>query len=153
VNQETLDMLCCPACNGELIQRISKNSGNNSTISISCTKCNIECPEKDGYVDFLVDKIQDYSSKREKIGRSVYAKYYTKLNNFLFLFCGVSEHARKEVLDQLDLQDNQCVLETDNGDGENYPRMNIRAKDPKLYGIDIQKQMMLHCIKNTKSEV
>jgi ubiquinone/menaquinone biosynthesis C-methylase UbiE len=150
LNQEAVDLLCCPACNGELTQRINKNPVDDSPPGFYCVKCDLDYPEKDGYVNFLGNIIMDYSSRREKIVRSVYAKYYTKLNNFLFLFCGGAENARKEVLDQLDLKDNQSVLETGMGAGENYLRMNRQAKNLRFYGIDIQEQMMHHCIKNTK---
>lgn len=82
--------------------------------------------------------------------RSVYAKFYTPATNFMFLFCGGVRSARKEVVDQLEIHDNDTILETGIGPGDNIPMLRKKAKNLKIFGIDIQKQMMIHCSGNMK---
>ncbi|MGB8490392.1 MAG: class I SAM-dependent methyltransferase [Bacteroidales bacterium] len=144
MEQETLDMLQCPLCGGELMSAADPPSG------MTCLNCKTVFSGSEGYTDFLADKGLEFKGRREKIIRSLYAKTYTPVNNFLFLFCGGATNARNEVLTRLELRDNDRILETGMGAGENYPWMNGHAKGLKFYGIDIQKQMMVHCIRNIK---
>jgi ubiquinone/menaquinone biosynthesis C-methylase UbiE/uncharacterized protein YbaR (Trm112 family) len=149
MNQESLDIICCPHCKGELTNDAGIEGLNDPAAFLLCNRCNRKFTSTEGYLDFLGDSGLVFSSRREAIIRSLYAKAYTPANNFLFLFCGGAKNARTEVLRHLDLDDGALVLETGMGAGENLLWINNRNKNLRFYGIDIQKQMMTHCIKNT----
>lgn len=144
----SMDILCCPSCKGELISGDDEKPFN--TDGLICRVCNKKFTNKEGYPDFLGDKGLVHSSKRDKIIRTVYSRIYTPATNFMFLFCGGVSKARNEVLTRLELEDNQTVLETGMGAGENFLWINKTVENIAFYGIDIQKQMMMHCMRNLK---
>jgi ubiquinone/menaquinone biosynthesis C-methylase UbiE len=89
-----------------------------------------------------------HSSRRDKFIRSVYARIYTPATNFMFLFCGGVSNARREVLTKIAVKDNDRILETGMGAGENLEWLSKKASNLSFYAIDIQRQMMLNCIRN-----
>jgi ubiquinone/menaquinone biosynthesis C-methylase UbiE/uncharacterized protein YbaR (Trm112 family) len=150
MKKNSFDFVCCPECKKNLKPLDNTGAADNIENGILCTECNKKFLITDGYIDFLPDNVLIASSKRERIIRSLQAKMYTPVTNFMFLFCGGSKNARMEVLSQLDLKDNAVVLETGMGAGENYLMINKHAKNLRFFGIDIQKQMMTHCTRNIK---
>ena len=150
MNPESLEIICCPHCRGELSSEGACEGLIDPAAVFFCMRCNRKFSGTEGYLDFLGDNGLVFSSRREAVIRSLYAKVYTPVNNFLFLFCGGAGNARKEVLSHLDLDDDAFVLETGMGAGENLLWMSSRKKNLKFYAIDIQKQMMTHCLKNTR---
>ncbi len=142
------DVLCCPSCKEALSQPDEKIRNVHASDELICTRCNKKFCNTEGYIDFLGEKGRVLTSKREEIVRSVYAKFYSPLTNLMFLLCGGVKNARREVLGRLDIKDDNIVLETGMGAGENFPRLNNMAENLKFYGIDIQKQMMIHCMRN-----
>jgi ubiquinone/menaquinone biosynthesis C-methylase UbiE/uncharacterized protein YbaR (Trm112 family) len=142
------DVLCCPTCKNTLSQRNEKIGDVIAPDELICTSCNKNYLNMDGYIDFLGEKGRILTSKREEIVRSFYAKFYSPLTNLMFLLCGGVKNARREVLSRLDIKNDNIVLETGMGAGENFPWLNRMAENLKFYGIDIQKQMMIHCMRN-----
>lgn len=117
---------------------------------MTCPGCNKKISAAEGYIDFLGEDGLKHSSKREKVIRDIYAKIYTPATNFMFLFCGGVNNARREVLSRLEIKDNDFILETGMGAGENFLWISSIARNISFYGIDIQKQMMEHCKRNLK---
>jgi len=148
MEQEKSNLLCCPRCKGELSANESGQVDGLGFNSYSCSRCNQKYKTDEGYLDFLGDNGLVFSSRREKVIRSIYAKVYTPVNNFLFLFCGGAKSARNEVLSEIELEDGASVLETGMGTGDNFLWLSRHAKNLKFFGIDIQKQMMLHSMNN-----
>jgi ubiquinone/menaquinone biosynthesis C-methylase UbiE len=145
-----VDILCCPSCKKVLFPRDGEKSIGPVSEEFKCGVCHKEYLFTGGYLDFLGDKGLVHSSNREKVIRSVYARIYTPATNFMFLFCGGVRNARREVLEKLEIKDNDMILETGMGAGENLLWINQKASDITIYGIDIQKQMMIHCMNNLK---
>lgn len=145
-----MEIICCPVCKGSLSLQNQTSEKGFRNDALSCSVCNIEYSGTDGYVDFLGDNGLVHSSKREKVIRSIYAKIYTPATNFMFLFCGGVKNARRDVLDKLEIKENYKILETGMGAGENLLWISKMAKNLTFYGIDIQKQMIGHCMKNLK---
>lgn len=143
------DYLCCPSCKGDLMYS-GKNDSQSSSGGIFCTICNRQYSWHEYYIDFLDEKGLIHRSRQEKIVRTVYAKFYTPMTNFMFLFCGGVKNARKEVLNNLEIKDNDNVLETGIGTGDNIPMLRSKAKNLRIFGIDIQTQMMIHCSRNIR---
>ncbi len=47
------------------------------------------------------------------------------------------------MIDQLEIKDNDHILETGMGPGDNFPLIRSKAENLKITGIDIQVQMMI----------
>jgi ubiquinone/menaquinone biosynthesis C-methylase UbiE len=150
IEMNSLDILCCPSCKGDLYPLNGKKLPEQNSDEFECSVCHRNFSNAEGYLDLLGDKGLIHSSKREKIVRSIYAKIYTPATNLMFLFCGGVRSARREVLSKLEIKDNYIILETGMGAGENLLWINNIAHNLAFYGIDIQKQMMIHCTKNLK---
>ncbi len=116
----SLNCLCCPTCKRELTYP-DFNSLLEILSVLSCKYCGIEYPKTNNYFDFLGEKNLVHSSKQEKIVRSLLAKFYTPVTNFMLIFCGGPKKARREVLTHLEIKDNDIVLETGMGPGDNFP--------------------------------
>jgi len=145
----SLDFICCPVCKGILTFPVLKTSAVIPS-EYHCEKCGLKYFLNNGYLDFLGDNEILLKSKRERIIRSVYARFYTPSTDFMFIFCGGAKNARREVIDQLELNDGAVILETGMGPGDNFPWLTARAKNLTIFGIDIQKQMMIHSIRNIR---
>jgi ubiquinone/menaquinone biosynthesis C-methylase UbiE len=103
---------------------------------------------KNGYPDFLGDREIIHKSKWEKRIRDWYSKFYTASTNFMFFFLGGAMNAREEVLSLLELKNNAIVLETGMGPGDNFPIITTKARNIKIFAIDIQHQMLIHSTRN-----
>jgi len=147
---ESIEILCCPSCKGDLRPSGEQKSSGIGNGWYTCQMCNRKFGSPEGYLDLLGETVLTHKSKREKIIRSIYAKIYTPATNFMFLFCGGASSARREVLSRLDLKNNYSILETGMGAGENLKWISERFENPTLHAIDIQKQMMIHCMRNLK---
>lgn len=145
-----MEIICCPTCKETI--SVSDHSGETGykPDGMNCSVCNKQYSTAEGFIDFLGKKGLTHSSDREKIIRSIYAKIYTPATNFMFLFCGGVNNARREVLSRLEIRDNDLILETGMGAGENLLWISKMAKNLTIYAIDIQKQMMEHCRRNLK---
>jgi len=54
MKKETIDILCCPSCKGDLELDIKKEEKNNIIEGFFiCKKCNVKYPIKDGVPDLL----------------------------------------------------------------------------------------------------
>jgi len=144
------NFLCCPECKSNL--SVSRQNGLNefSKQFLVCSGCKKEYLKEGYYIDFTGGRELIYKGKWDKFIRSFYAKIYTPATNFMFLFCGGVKNAKKEVLSHLDLKDNSVVLETGIGAAENFYYLNREAKNLSFFGIDIQKQMLIHSARNLK---
>jgi ubiquinone/menaquinone biosynthesis C-methylase UbiE len=143
-----MEILCCPVCKDVLYPVNSRKYDGENSDGFTCRNCDKIYGNTEGFLDFMGDKELIHSSKREKVIRSVYAKIYTPATNFMFLFCGGVNNARREVLSRLEIRDDSIVLETGMGAGENLFWISKMAQSLTFYAIDIQKQMMSNCMRN-----
>ncbi len=144
------NFLCCPECKANLsVSPKNGLKGDNKQFFV-CSNCLKEYLNEENYIDFMGGRTLAYNGKWEKFIRSLYAKIYTPATNFMFLFCGGVKSAKKEVLSHLDLKDNSVVLETGIGAAENFYYLNKAARNLSFFGIDIQKQMLIHSVRNLK---
>ena len=149
MNNSSLNFLCCPACKGSLDLPVA-NDSTGIMPTVSCINCSVKYSLNDGYPDFMGDKGLIHNSRREKAIRAFLAKFYTVSTNFMLLFAGGAGNAREEVLRLLELKDDAVVLETGMGPGDNFPLMTAKARNIKIFGIDIQKQMLIHSMRNIR---
>lgn len=139
-------LICCPHCRGDLISRREKEPGSGT--GLTCTGCSSNYDCSDGYPNFLNGSGLLYRSRRDKFIRSVYARAYTPVTNFMFLFCGGAVSARNEVLSRLKLKPGAYILETGMGYGENFLWLKRHVEELNLFGLDIQGEMMVNCNRN-----
>jgi ubiquinone/menaquinone biosynthesis C-methylase UbiE len=144
------NFLCCPECKANL--SVSQQNGikGDQKQFMACNGCKKVYFNDGYYIDFMGGRTLVYKGKWEKLIRSFYAKIYTPATNFMFLFCGGVKTAKKEVLSHLELNDNSVVLETGIGAAENFYYLNKAARNLSFFGIDIQKQMLIHSARNLK---
>jgi ubiquinone/menaquinone biosynthesis C-methylase UbiE/uncharacterized protein YbaR (Trm112 family) len=149
MNQGSLDFLCCPACKG-ILAFPDLSTLHEISSGLFCKVCGRNYSADNGYVDFLGDNKTIYKNRWEKIIRSLYAKFYTTTTNLILIFFGGIKKSREEVLDLLELKESAIILETGMGPGDNFPLMTESVKNLRIFGIDIQKQMMIHCMRNIR---
>ena len=142
------NLLRCPECLGDLIKEDHAGANLEMVEALKCPSCLKNYDSSEGYFDFLNENGLVFRSGRERFIRSVYAKVYTPVTNFMFLFCGGASKARTEVLSRLVLNRGAAVLETGMGYGENFLWLSRHAEGLKLYGVDIQREMMANCSRN-----
>jgi len=141
-------MFCCPECLGDLMKEDHSGAERGKLEALKCPSCLKEYDSSEGYYDFLNENGLVFRSSRDRFIRSVYAKVYTPVTNFMFLFCGGASKARTEVLSRLELNTGATVLETGMGYGENFLWLSRHSEGLKLYGVDIQREMMANCSRN-----
>ncbi len=139
-------LLCCPHCRGDLAS--GRNEETGSSAGLTCYRCGRHYDCNDGYPNFLDGSGLLYRSRRDKFIRTVYARTYTPVTNFMFLFCGGAASARNEVMRRLKLKSGAYVLETGMGYGENFLWLKRHMESPNLFGLDIQREMMANCARN-----
>ena len=147
MQQQQLNLLCCPECNTELHTR-TDHSVNDVNQMLRCSSCAKDFTVHEHFIDFMGGQMLNYSGAWEKWIRTLYARMYTPLTNMMFLFCGGVKNAKREVLERLEIKDHQRVLETGVGAAENFYLLSRKAGNLKFYGNDIQKQMLMHAVRN-----
>lgn len=140
------EKLCCPSCRGGLIP--SSDNRSDGILRFLCNGCGSIYIHNDAYIDFLGDRGLMFKNRREKFFRSLYSHSYSLLTNLMFILCGGARSARNEVMKRVQVREGDTVLETGIGYGENFLWLVRRVNGLKLYGLDIQKEMMSHCVSN-----
>lgn len=144
------EKVICPTCKGSLIYETGTESGVMNDKFMRCGECGKSYVHNGAFIDFLDDAGLVFRNRREKFFRSVSARIYTPLTNMMFLLCGGATNARNEVMGRLKVKEDDSVLETGIGYGENFLWLERRFKRLAYYGIDIQKEMMSHCVRNLR---
>ena len=142
------DILCCPHCRGSLDFHSHTGPDGGHFERMTCPSCGKNYEDREGYPDFLNDEGLVFRSRRDRLVRSAYARVYTPVTNFMFLFCGGAKHARDEVMHRLRVKEGAAVLETGMGYGENFLWLSRHLRNLRLFGVDIQKEMMANCARN-----
>ncbi len=144
------EVFCCPSCRGGLIPLSETGSGMIKTGMFRCNGCGRNYSHNGAYIDFLDEQGLIFKNRREKFFRSIYARTYTPLTNMMFIPCGGAHSARNEVMERIKIREGDTVLETGIGYGENFLWLTSRTKGINLHGLDIQKEMMSHCVSNLR---
>jgi ubiquinone/menaquinone biosynthesis C-methylase UbiE len=138
------EILCCPACRGELSLGENQGSGMVERGSLSCVRCAQSYPIERGIPRFIRREELDDLNRR-------FARYYDWLSRFYALFTKVAfvamggeRKARKEILDRLELVDGR-VLEVSIGPGVNLPYLFESSEVGQVYGLDISWGQLARC--------
>jgi len=141
-------ILRCPECKGRLIHEADISPDGKKETRLHCSSCGKSYEANGSYIDFLNEGGLVFKTRREKFFRSLLASAYTPLTNMMFLLCGGAKNARNEVMGRLRIKEGDAVLETGIGYGENFLWLARRYEGLRLYGLDIQKEMMSKCAMN-----
>lgn len=141
-------LLCCPLCMGGLVHGTTGRPAGTITSGLQCANCGKYFEDNGLWIDFLDDRGLVYRNSRDKFFRSVYSKIYTPATNAMFLLCGGAKSARNEVMERLMVREGDSVLETGIGYGENFLWLKKHISGLRLYGLDIQQEMLAHCSAN-----
>jgi ubiquinone/menaquinone biosynthesis C-methylase UbiE len=144
------DLICCPGCKKEL--QIDGNENESPVFSgvWRCSCCGKKYASNEEFINFIGNEQVYRISERDRFVRSVYARFYTPLTELMFLPCGGTNNARREVLENLEIQPGAIVLETGIGTGDNIPWLNSRLDGCQFYGLDNQHIMLHKCARNSK---
>jgi SAM-dependent methyltransferase len=142
-----LDLMCCPKCKSDLT--VVKHGQNGSeTNALACGYCGKSFATKHDFVHFIAEDEVLRFNKRVEFWRSINARFYTPLTNFMFLPCGGAFNARKEVLDHLEIKPGSKILETGIGTGDNILFLKEQLDGGTFYGLDNQMRMLDKCACN-----
>ena len=142
-------IVCCPKCRHELYFFKNDDEGPDGSGAWICRDCGKVFHNQDGFIQFINDDDVFRLTKREEIMRSIYARFYTPLTNWMFIPCGGVRKARQEVLEHLEMKPGDLVLETGIGTGDNIPYLNGMIDGCPYFGLDNQVIMLKNCCRNS----
>ncbi len=142
-----LELICCPKCKGDLTFEGHRQNGSETGV-LFCERCGREFVADNEFVHFINEYEVFRFNKRVEFMRSINARFYTPITNFMFLPCGGAKNARKEVLSQLEIYPKSNILETGIGTGDNIPFLKEQLDGGTYYGLDNQLRMLQKCAGN-----
>lgn len=150
---DTLELLCCPVCKGELTLNGQVEQGKIRDGILRGKECHHEYRIEAG--------IPHFATPRELVGlNSRYARLYNWISRLYDSDFFVASHvrrqfwpageekARREVLGRLEISHESTVLETGIGTGSNIPYLSNDVNKVRVYGLDIASGMLRQCVKN-----
>ena len=147
----TLEVLCCPNCQGELSLRDEKNTGMVNEGDLFCARCERSFLIRNGIAHFI------YPEELEGLNRR-FARFYERFSRFEVIFdklsflpMGGERKARAEILRRLELSGGR-VLEVSIGSGGNLPFLFESAKMGEAYGLDISAAQLTRCQKRVEAQ-
>jgi ubiquinone/menaquinone biosynthesis C-methylase UbiE len=145
----SIDILCCPHCNGPLaVESGCENAVTVAEGALVCLKCGRGFPVKDGIVRFLeIEDMREADRRQENFRKRFYSHVYDISTLIEFAFCGGEKKARHECLDRLDVKPRSRILEIGIGTGSNLPYVSSSFQEGRFFGIDISASMIRYCRK------
>jgi ubiquinone/menaquinone biosynthesis C-methylase UbiE/uncharacterized protein YbaR (Trm112 family) len=144
MKRNTLDLLQCPTCHGELILKAQNNSGPVETGNLECNTCHKLYPIQNGVPRFFQE--HDLAGINNTFARlyNWFSLIYTAFSKIGFLFLGTTDsRARREVLARLNPRGR--VLEVSIGPGVNLPYLLTSPGVSEVYGLDISIGQINRC--------
>lgn len=141
---ETLELLACPACQGELTL-VGDSSPSIRSASLHCSGCARLYPVVDGIPHFVQpDELSGFNRKFARM-YNWFSWFYRPFSAIAFRLIGISEKGgRREILDRLEPQGGK-VLEISIGPGVNLPFLLERPDVGAVYGLDISIGQLRRC--------
>lgn len=139
---DSMDYLCCPACNGELQLTAEKQTGTEIMQgTLGCLSCERHFEIKEGLPNLIFPESLEESDFQNKMFHDQHAEYEARPQFFclgIWKFALWETRARTQLINRLELKKNASVLETGVGNGPNLPIIARRiGKDGQLDGLDI----------------
>ena len=145
MKRNTLDLLRCPTCRGELILEANNNLGPIDTGILVCNACLKPYPIKKGIPRFIRESDLVGINKRFAYLYDWFSLIYTAFSKIGFRLLGTTDsRARREVLARLEPNGGK-VLEVSIGPGVNLPYLVTSPAVGEVYGLDISIGQLNRC--------
>lgn len=152
---DSLQLLRCPACKGELSVKRQADTGLIQEGGLYSQECGRSYP--------IIEGIPRFIAASELVGlNSKYERLYNWISRFydseFFIASQIRDRflpegedkGRREVVGRLEIKPDSQVLETGIGTGDNIPYIASYARGARVYGLDISVGMLNQCIRNLK---
>ena len=151
MKRSTLELLCCPTCQGELHLHDEGSDGIVDEGDLFCSHCERTFLIRNGIVSFI--SFQELGGLNRR-----FAQFYERFSRFESVFeklsfftMGGERKAREEILHRLELN-NGRLLEVSIGSGGNLPFLFESAKAGEVYGLDISAAQLSRCRQYAKTK-
>lgn len=141
----TLDLLRCPSCRGELDLQAQTSNGSIKAGTLVCKKCLRSYPVLRGIPHFIRE--EDLVGLNKPLARlyNWFSWIYRAFSKIGFLLLGTTDaRARREVLSRLEPNGGK-VLEVSIGPGVNLPYLLSSPDVGEVYGLDISIGQLNRC--------
>jgi ubiquinone/menaquinone biosynthesis C-methylase UbiE/uncharacterized protein YbaR (Trm112 family) len=144
MKRSTLELLCCPSCQTELIFRDESGNKSEDEGELFCTYCERSYIIKNGIVHFM--DLQELEGFNRRFVRfyNRWSRFEAIIDRLSFLPMGGERKARTEILRRLELN-NGRVLEVSIGSGGNLPYLFESPEVGDIYGLDISMAQLTNC--------
>lgn len=148
MKSSSLNILCCPVCKGALSLQGQFHPGTIWDGTLSCERCRKSFAIENGIARFIrAEELVGLNKKHEKLN-NLFSYVCTPATKLMFTMCGGEEKARRECLDRLERRPGAKVLEIGIGTGDNLPYLMKWLGSGEIYGLDISRGMLRHCMRN-----
>jgi ubiquinone/menaquinone biosynthesis C-methylase UbiE/uncharacterized protein YbaR (Trm112 family) len=140
----TLELLCCPYCQGALCLRDGHNADTVDEGNLFCPHCKRDFPITNGMVHFISAQELDGLNRRIVRFYDRWSRFGAIFDKLSFLPIGGERKARAEILSRLELNTGR-VLEVSIGSGGNLPYLFESPEVGEVYGLDISSAELSRC--------
>jgi len=141
MRMDSVDVLCCPACKGNLqLTAENRNEVEIADGTLDCSECKRQFDIDEGLPNLIFPDTLEESDLQNKIYHDQHPDYSSRrwalrLGIWIALW---DTRARRHLIDKLELKKNASLLETGVGTGANlFIIANLIGKYHRLDGIDI----------------
>ena len=144
MKRSTLELLCCPHCQGPLSLGDEPTGSTIDSGSLSCPRCERGFPIQDGIAHFIrADELEGLNRRMARFYER-FSRFEPIIEKLSFLQFGGERKARMAVLNRLELSGGR-VLEVSIGAGANLPYLFESHGVREVYGLDISYAQLARC--------
>jgi len=152
---ESLKLLCCPACKGQLSFGGKGNSFIIREGDLCCRKCSGVYRIQESIPRFLnCESLRGLNKGFERAYNRISWIYDSAISKTYlhrrFWPSSGEDRARREITERLETYRGSSILETGIGTGDNIPHVVHCAADVKMYGLDLSAGMLSQCVRNLR---
>ena len=140
----TLELLCCPNCQGALSPRGARRDGMIDDGELFCSRCERSFLIRNGIAHFTSPQELEGLNRRFARFYERYSRFGAIFDKLSFLPMGGERKARMEIMRRLELNGGR-VLEVSIGSGGNLPYLFESSKVSEVYGLDISAAQLTRC--------
>jgi ubiquinone/menaquinone biosynthesis C-methylase UbiE len=144
MKSSTLDLLCCPSCQGELSTHVEYHNEIVNNGTIFCLHCERSFLILNNIVYFIDPKEIEDLDRRIARFYDWFASLYPLFTKVALFPFGGDRKARKEILDRLELKGGR-ILEVSIGSGANLPYLFESPTVGEVFGLDISGGQLMRC--------
>lgn len=144
MKRSTLELLCCPSCQGDLSLRHERGDKIVDEGSLFCSHCELSFLISNAIPRFI--DLQQLEGLDRRFARFYdwFSHLYALFTKVAFIPFGGDRKARKQILDRLELKGGR-ILEVSIGSGANLPYLFESPTVGEVYGLDISAGQLAQC--------